>query len=219
MHIDFERQFEEFDNVIPYKYNWEIVDQIYSPRLYSLLQGINSNVDAMCRLLGEIFELHPEKENPKAFDYFTLLNKNGMCDVQTLSLIEKPTIIRPFTIENNVPIWWTANNKTKHELPEGASQATLGNVIKALAALVSLLHISYRALAHPDRSEILRAVNWRDNATEFLSDFGRLEFAGFTSHLLDWTRREYLHYQQRKYRSKHFYYISEYYPPQKSSSP
>src|SRR2546428_542934 len=42
MHLEFERAFEDFNHIVPYKYNWGIKEQIFSPDLYSLLQVINS---------------------------------------------------------------------------------------------------------------------------------------------------------------------------------
>jgi hypothetical protein len=217
MHLDFERQFKAFTSIVPYKYNKiEVINDIFSPRLYSLLQGINSNVDAMCKILADIFDLKPVRDRPTAYDYFLLLNNQGMLSSQVVSLLEKPEPFKPFVLVNNELDWWVANNKTKHELPEGASHATYGNVIKALGALVSMLHISHISLSQANMHNILDSKHWRDNTERFIDAFKALEFESFTSVELDWSRREYLNSQQKKYRSRHYYYLSDFMPPANS---
>jgi hypothetical protein len=111
--------------------------------------------------------------------YYNLLNKYKMLSVQKLAPKEMATtIISPFLLEQqNTPKWWQAYNDTKHDLPEGAYNGTIGNVMNALGALTILHDISQWILTarNPIRDSILQGSNWKDKSTDFINDYQSLK--------------------------------------------
>jgi hypothetical protein len=213
MHLEFERQFDLFNTIVPYKYNWEIRNSLYSPSLYSLLQGINSNVDAMCRLLTGLFGIAPDDPKASASEHFRRLNVKRMLSVQQVGLAETVQVIAPFSVQDGVPLWWTAYNKTKHELPEGASQANLGNVIEALGALVILLHVSAKVFHSHKIDDLLESKHWFSHADSYkaLMESERYNYQ-MTFAFRD-SQKEYLNSDTQKYLSRYYHYLLDFFHP------
>ncbi|HVX01963.1 MAG TPA: hypothetical protein VHA09_02305 [Nitrososphaera sp.] len=214
MFLNFESQFLEFDSVIQYKYNFEHLDKIRSLRLYSLLQGINSSVEAACKLMMEIYEKDTGKQLRKDKEhFFVALNRSGMLSRQAVALVEHPTVLHPFSLDGaDVPVWWTAYNKTKHDLLLGIERSTLANIINALGGLLCLLQITSPLLMNKEIEQIFDEKNWRDNSMEFISDYERLKYSSATSAPIHLSNKPFLNSQQDKYRSGCFYYLLEYRP-------
>ena len=119
-HIEVEQQFQEVLRTIPLEND----DHVFSPRLYNILQNSCVQVENMLRLLCDKLELHYEK--PKFPEYYKLLN--SILKIQRIALIKKQGTLYPLEIQEGLetPFWWTAYNKSKHELPDGFVQ---GNMI------------------------------------------------------------------------------------------
>lgn len=216
MFLNFEKQFEEFDSFVPYQYNVDYIGKIRSLRLYSLLQGINSGVEAVGKLLINILETDLEKNITKEEGFFTTLDQKGMLSFQKVALVSYPLVLSPFDLSSKVPPWWTAYNKTKHELQEGVNRSTIENVILALGGLLSLLYISRSILVSNESEQVLDSNNWHDFSDDFKADYERLKYSSMISYSLDQGRREFLESQQRKYKSSILHPLSVYGPKHSS---
>lgn len=116
----------------------------FSPRLYSILGDACSQVENLLRLLCDKLEI-PYNNNEKNFpSYYKKLNETEMLQRQQISLLIGKKVCLPFVIpkDGEPTTWWTAYNKTKHDLPQGYKQGNLGNTILALAGAYSLHCIS-----------------------------------------------------------------------------
>jgi len=135
-----EYQFIEVSRVI----SVDNASETFSPRLYSILGDACSQVENLLRLLCGKLEI-PIADNEKNFpSYYSKLNETGILERQFVDLLISNHAYKPFSIPQNrdSPLWWTAYNKTKHDLPAGYKQGNLGNTIQALAAAYSLHCIS-----------------------------------------------------------------------------
>lgn len=169
LYVESEREFTEFSNIIPVARNPR---EVYSPRLWAILQGVGSQVDGMLKLLIDEFNLRVKSKKFPAM--CKALNKGGMLAAQKITLKEKIEPFNPFAEDN--PAWWTAYNATKHDLPDGVYEATLGNTIQALGALFILNHIGnilfmrMSSLTHVSKDPtdmVLKKESWQDFEEEF----------------------------------------------------
>jgi hypothetical protein len=175
LYEDTERQFLSFNRIIPYSHN---PGEVYSPRLYTILQSCSAQIISMMdSLTSFLFEdtFHSRsRRRQKTFGfYYERLNKEGMLSVQKLAPKEKVTmIITPFKVSEGVtPRWWQAYNDTKHDLPHGAYIGTLENVLNALGALTILHDICQWIFRTSARNSILRKENWKDKSNDFVKDY------------------------------------------------
>ena len=131
-----EHQFIEVSRVISVDNN----PDTFSPRLYSILGDACSQVENLLRLLCEKVEIPIEREERNFPSYYRKLNETGILQRQFVDLLIGQTATYPFRIlpGDTTPKWWTAYNKTKHDLPQGYKKGNLGNTITALAGAYSL---------------------------------------------------------------------------------
>lgn len=165
-YVDAERQFIEFNEIVPYVKN---DDDVYSPRLFSLLQYIHSQIDGTLKILAGLLAIEVKNK----FDhYMRELNGFNMLTVQQIKLREGGKIFKPFELDSNhTTAWRTANNKAKHAMPEGAYFAKYGCVVNSLAALAILHEIIIKAQDLNLRPYILNEKNWYVNNYElFIPD-------------------------------------------------
>lgn len=140
-------------------------------------------------------------------EYYKLLNKNGMLTAQKLALKEQvENDICPF-MSDDVPEWWQRYNDTKHDLPEGAYAASIGNVIYALGALAILHDIGELTLRRNSSDNILDKNNWIDTSIDFRSDYENLKHTNSTSGVLHTAERGFYNHKSRI-----FYYLNEFHP-------
>src|SRR5439155_8773155 len=102
-----QRQFSEFTEIVPYENN---PDNVYSPKLYTILQSAGSQVAGMLRLVSN--ELGLGVKDDKFPAYYKALNGDTILQIQKLTLRETWKPIRPF--DSDKPKWWEAYNDTKH---------------------------------------------------------------------------------------------------------
>jgi hypothetical protein len=166
LYQDTERQFLSFNRIVPYNHN---PSEVYSPRLYSIMQSSSAQIISMMAslksfLCDDTFN-SPSNTYQKDFPfYYKRLNKEEMLSVQKLAPKEDITkIITPFKFDGVIPEWWQAYNKTKHGLPSGAYECNLGNVLNSIGALTILHDISQWILLTSAHTTILDKDNWKDN--------------------------------------------------------
>lgn len=178
LHTYSEMQFLSFNKIVPYNHN---PTEVYSPRLYSILQDSCAQVISILDLVTKRLNLSRNRNskgiNQEKFgEFFRLLNEKQMLSIQNVAPIEKTDMtISPFKFrKQNVPKWWQDYNDTKHDLPKGAYVGTIRNVMNALAAVTILHYIAERLVNLHDRSSIMTGNNWRDNSDEVREDIRRL---------------------------------------------
>jgi hypothetical protein len=206
LHIDTEREFLSFNRIIPYNIN---PAKVYSPRLYRILQGASSQIIAMMHLIYD--EYNPKLNRQKEFPfYFEHLNKTNILSIQKVAPREQfNLILRHFHTDKKekTPKWWQEYNDTKHDLPRGAYNGKLGNVLNALAALALLHDIADLLMGGTNVNRVLDSGNWLDISSEFLHDYERLLYSRATSGILYTANRGFY-----DYKSSLFYYLFEYHP-------
>lgn len=152
-----ERQFLEFDEIVPMRLNRE--GKTVSPKLYFLLMTICGQVESLTRRICQSLDIGKENDTfrahyEKLHEEFSTIKE---LSVQTITTCE---IIRPFEeTENTVPLWWTSYNKVKHEIPKGIERATVRNTVHALGGLYLLLYI-YKSIPCNDPRDILDTNHW-----------------------------------------------------------
>lgn len=137
LYLDTERQLQEFIHIIPIDNNPEV----YSPRLYSILQFSCAQIDSLFKIICQYLNISVKKEERNFPGFHRILNAKGMLEIQEVFLFHRKQMIHPFN-KTEEHLWWTAYNDTKHQLPEGIRQGTLGNVIDAIAATYVLNNIA-----------------------------------------------------------------------------
>jgi len=169
LHDDSERQFSEFTNIVPLRANPR---EVWSPRLWGILQGIGSQIDGMLKLLVSQFNMQVVSETFPV--EYRALNSGGMLSVQKVMLRDTLESFNPFDKEK--PDWWDAYNATKHALPDGIYKANLENTVQALGALFILNHIGNILLmrsvpganvAKDPVERLLKSDSWQDFEEEF----------------------------------------------------
>lgn len=126
----------------------------HSVSYLKLLLTIGSEIDVMLEFLAKLYE--PDN-NETGFGCSKIILKNEP-DIKSLELKlrNEELLIKPWDCEK-IPEWWTAYNEIKHNRYEWAEKfnskrkyyqyANLRNVIKSLAALLSLELYAYRLIA------------------------------------------------------------------------
>jgi len=157
-----EKQLVEFSNTVPL----DNPQETYSPRLYSILQFSCSQIHGLFKMICGNLDLHPKDDFPS---YFEVLNENKMLHKQEVVLLEHLVTLRPFNESETRHDWWASYNDTKHNLPAGIKQGTIGNTINAVSAVLILNRICYY-LQHPlgEKKNFLKGEFWNSNASDFL---------------------------------------------------
>jgi len=176
LHFDVESQFLSFNRIVPYDHN---PPEVYSPRLYSVLQNTCAQVISMMHTLSVLLGLSENKKQQDFPFYYERLNSQGMLSLQTVSPKELPeSKMTPFLINNteaNSPSWWKKYNDTKHNLPEGAYNGNLENVMYALGSLVILHNIAIQISKIPKPIQILDSHKWIIYSDDITNDLERLK--------------------------------------------
>lgn len=177
MYLEAERQFIEFNLIVPYVEN---DDNVYSPRLVSLLQIIGSQIDGILKILAGLLSIDIQSllslgtKEPSFTHYTRILDRYGMLTAQEIRLNETSKVIMPFKFnENHTTDWRIALNATKHDLPQGAYCGRYGHVVNSLAALAILHELVYTSTHDRFRSYILNEKNWANDGADHL-DMGYL---------------------------------------------
>jgi len=134
-----ERQFVEFNSLVPYKYNPRYVNSF---RLLMLLQTTCTQIEQLLKLLSKAMLQDESDANFPVL--FKRLNEKKMLAVQEVVLYDTKEILKPFNMmtSKNIPEWWHGNNQTKHHLINGLYMGTIGETLNALAALLVLNRIA-----------------------------------------------------------------------------
>jgi hypothetical protein len=117
----------------------------YSLEIARLLMAAAQEVDVVAKeLCGE---LDPKAKAGKIGPYKTVLLKSYPGLPRSKVQIPKHGLtLRPWSdwsTGESPPLWWTANNKVKHERAQHFHQATLKNVLNACSGLFILLLLHY----------------------------------------------------------------------------
>jgi len=148
LYLSTERQFLEFNEIIPYTSNhpdnW---NKIHSPMLVNIVLSACPQIEKMLKILSNELKLKPENEGKSIFDYLKPLDKKGLLKEQFVGMsnLGNPNILlQPFLKDSNSKLeWWYGYNQIKHDIIEGVRFGTLKNTINALAGLSILHHIAY----------------------------------------------------------------------------
>ncbi len=174
IYFETERQFLEFDSIVPYHLNPEAA---YSPRLYSIHQSAGSQVASLLRLITKQAGLASKAYRFPA--HYDALNERGLLAFLKVTTQRRIAPFRPF--ENRNPDWWQAYNDTKHDLPAGIFSVNLGTVLHTLGAVAVLHYLGCMvAMRDEPKSEVndlkdyphalLDSGNWVDFEQAFRAD-------------------------------------------------
>lgn len=208
LHLDSERQFMTFNELIPYHRNFHVIDQINSPRLIPILQSVCNMVEALMKNLRKKLNI----TGGGNFDeVLSDLDKNGMLSVQRVALKENLEILTPFTYQKgHSPAWWQAYNATKHHLPIGASCATVGHTLNALGALYVLIHLTKFWIKTRHPNPMLNGSNWIDNSDEIVCYIRENKFREWTRTTVEDAASDYLQSKTKNFNSLLFYYCNKF---------
>src|SRR3989338_11458631 len=158
-YFELERQFIEISRIIPL----DNPSDTYSPRLYDILQTSCVQVENLLRLICDKLELE-SGQNSHFLDYYNLLNKTKILELQVVVYFSGTQALTPFQLEGkDPPFWWTAYNKTKHNLPVGYKQGNLKNTMNALAGGYALHCMATYSLSAG--SKILENNEWMEESS------------------------------------------------------
>jgi len=134
-----EKQFIEFNDIVPYKNNPMYVN---SPKLVMLLQSTCIQIEQCQKLLIKIFLNIDSKGS-----FLTLiehLNKKHMLSIQEVILYDNKEVLKPFAdaVKRKTPEWWYGYNQAKHQFLKGRFFGTIGETLNALGALFILNRIA-----------------------------------------------------------------------------
>jgi hypothetical protein len=153
-YFETEKQFIELSRIIPL----DNLSETYSPNLFGILQMSCSQIINIMRLLCDKLELRYNDDNFPSF--YEQLNVHEVLEKQQVALLKAQGGVIPFRKNGDEPpIWWTAYNKTKHNLPQGFKSGNIGNTTNALAGLYSLHCMCYYAELVP-KNDFLDDKKW-----------------------------------------------------------
>ncbi|WP_299293547.1 hypothetical protein [Nitrosopumilus sp.] len=163
LYLSTERQFIEFNEIIPYTQNdpakgW---NEIHSPRLVNLILSICPQIEKISKLLLSELDLVPENNGRSSYDYLNRLDRKKLLTIQHVGMANPGSVnilLQPFLKNSDNIEWWFAYNKIKHDIIEGIDYGTLSNTINALAGLSILHHIAYTILTFKHYA----GVSWED---------------------------------------------------------
>jgi hypothetical protein len=153
LHVDLEKQMQNFDEVVPYER--QRTAQIYSPRLLNMMLVCGSHIEAITRLIRTRCGF-PDGGIP------TLIGKiNEKAVLSNFRIISIPHQIQ-FTPFTQTLGWWDAYNELKHDLVDKSHKITYTIVMDTFAALAALHCLSDKLNACSDKDipVILDAKNW-----------------------------------------------------------
>jgi len=155
LYLDTERQLIELSYTIPL----DNISDVYSPRFYNILQFTCAQIHSLFKIISENWKLKPKGNTFP--DYHKILNKKALLEKQEILQLRNYELLKPF---NKIPHhdWWTGYNDTKHELPEGIRQGTLGNVLHALGAAFVLNNIANISTWNHEPNQVCDGVNWHN---------------------------------------------------------
>ena len=141
--------------------------------------------------------------------YYDSLNEKSVLSLQKVSPNEKfNLVLQPFQlVEKNTPKWWKEYNDTKHDLPHGAYNGTLGNVLDALAALAILHDLADLFMCNANPDKVFDGTNWHDISSEFMTEYKRLKHTNLSNGTLHTANRGF-----SSYKSSLFFYLTEFHP-------
>ena len=141
----------------------------YSIEFMRLLQSSCTGIDSTFRLWYRLM-IHEKVEVPDVDvdrlgfgGYFPLLELLGVEPTDTLELPRNPSLlIAPFGEwrgKESIPAWWTAHNKTKHELDRITFKgATMGNALHGLGGFYLALNDMGTISTHPVGTSVFKPL-------------------------------------------------------------
>ena len=152
-----ERQFLEFDEIVPMRLNKE--GNVVSPKLYFLLMAVCGQVESVTRHICKELGIPVKKNDGFSTLYNKLCGKFSLIKEQSVQIVMTRDVIRPFgETEKDIPSWWTSYNNVKHKIPEGMEHATARQTIYALGGLYLLMNL-YQSLPRNPK-DVLNVDNW-----------------------------------------------------------
>lgn len=133
----------------------------YSIELARLLITAASEVDVVAKLICKDFCDAPKAKTIIAYQK-CLTNQFSNIAKHEIKLIRYGLTFTPWLNwekPDNPPLWWKAYNNVKHERSSYFTEATMHNVLNAVAALFYLLLIYYGSQTHriPSRSKLFHS--------------------------------------------------------------
>ena len=172
---DTERQLEDFNHLVPFKYNKDV----YSPRLVNLLHTTCTQIETLCSLLVPELNL-PGPQGDGIKDVLRQLDANGVLSKMNIYSRKMDEKFQPFV--GGTYEWWTRNNKIKHDLLAKGRAIKYRTVVDGIAALVCLHRLSSAMFNSTTflPSEILDSQNWYVSALRFATIMFRIEISYYT---------------------------------------
>lgn len=131
----------------------------YSIELARLLMAAAAEVDVVAKLVCR--KLRPQSQPRNIGGYASVLLRvpDPKFSALTVRIPRYGTILKPWSswTRKKPPVWWTANNKVKHNPDTGFKEANLSNALNAVAALFSLTiyHYGLQSGYAPDKGREL----------------------------------------------------------------
>ena len=149
-----ERQFLEFDEIVPMMTNEHTVN---SPKLYfTLLTTCGQIESVMNKIYYILYGYIPKKFN--FYEYYKKLNESKVLEQLSVKVMKTESTCTPFSDVS----WWHSHNEAKHEMPVGIKQGTISNTVSALAALYLLLDF-FNSIPPREPQSILNPIRWFQN--------------------------------------------------------
>lgn len=130
--------------------------QTFSFEYQRLLLAIGSELDVIFKLFCDF----PGSASKNINDYKTKIKQDGLMELDNKVIINKKfgnIELKPFGsgLKHEVPKWWTAYNKVKHNRTEYVKEANLENVLFALSGLYLLEEYCYKKFRSLDEIDYL----------------------------------------------------------------
>lgn len=117
----------------------------YSIEMAKLLMTCSAEVDVIAKLLCKTFCNSPQAKSINKYQE-VLCEEFPTLTTAEITIPRYSITMHPWenwAEANNPPLWWTSNNKVKHQRSDQFMQANLKNVLNSAAALLHLLEIYY----------------------------------------------------------------------------
>ena len=185
-YYEIERQFIELLRIIPIDNH----PNTHSPRLYDILQSsCSQTVNLLKHICDELKLNYESKDFP---NYYKVLNQTGILTRQLVDVSQGNLAYWPFVLAKDAetPDWWTAYNKTKHDLPKGYEKGSLRNTISAMTGIFALHNIA--VYAQNFGKEILNNKQWNEEDATALNTL--IPSRAFTEPLMEGVPRSSIFY-------------------------
>lgn len=140
-HLIIRDLYEIFDFVEPHEDN----KKTYSHRIYELFLRAATEFESNCKGILKANAYPKSVKDMNNLDYFKIQDAAHLSGYSvTFELWSSNTVFKPFASWNEAtyaPLpWYQSYNKVKHDRYNNFSEANLGNLMDAVAALICILH-------------------------------------------------------------------------------